>query len=174
MLPAAHAGAMASGPKAPPPLPPSESSPRELYKLRFMDRVDTPNQPVAQYGSHGLAIAVVLIVAVVIVGAFLFYSLVVGSARMVVSDVTMTPGACQSIPSIGYMSSRLVYRFVLTNPTARNATAALDFYANGQLVDTSWSNPVAGGQSITTQHSVDVDLCNPTSGNVVVRSANYL
>ncbi len=157
-----------------PPLPPSESSPRELEKLRYMDQLTTAEAPLPHYGRHDLAVVVIILAVFLIVGSVAFYSLVLGSARIVVSDVSMSPGVCQSIPSLGYASSTLDYGYTLTNPTARNATAALDFYADGQLVDTSWFNSVAAGQSIGMHHSVDVDFCNATTGRVVVRSSSYL
>ena len=152
-------------------IPPSESSGRELEKLRYMDEVSTPKRPRASAGSHGLAIAVVVTAAILVVGAVAFYSVVIGSAHMVVTEVTMVPGACTGYQNSG---STLLYMFVLTNTGSRDATAALDFTADGQLVDTTWYNPVPAGQSVTLHHSVSTDLCHPTSGTVTVRSATPL
>ncbi len=157
------------GPPGPRAIPPSEASPEELYKMRYMGVVRSAEKPATPFGSPGLAVAALIVAAVVVVGAFSFYALVLGSAHVVVSDVTTTPGTCQA--NGGYPLSTLLYRFVLTNTGTRNAVAALDFYAGGSLVDTTWDNPVAAGQSVDLTHSVELSGCSVSGATVLVRSA---
>ncbi len=160
-----------TGPPGPIPIPPSESSPKELYKERFLDTVTSTERPAPEQGSWKVAIVAFFVVAAVVAGVVAYYFLAGGPVRIVVSDVSLTPGTCQSYPDGSYSWSTLTYHFTVTNVGSRSALAALEFYANGQLVDSVFNVSVSAGQSVPMAHLVEVGFCNPTSGKVAVESA---
>ena len=157
-----------TGPQGSILVPPSESSPEELHKLRYMGAVST-DKPVARYGDWRFAAVATVLVVAVVIGSLVFYSLIFGSVQVAVSDIVVTPGVCQSYG--GFSSSTLSYAFVLTNTGTRDAIASLDFYADGQLVGTSWYNPVAAGHSVRLSWSVGLEECNPSGATVLLRNA---